>query len=119
MLAGAAGDFGARIAKALVARGAAVRTLVRREASAGHTDRLTGMGAIVAPADVADAGSVASGCEDAACVVSALNGLHEVIIDRQGVLLGACAGVPRFIPSDCSADFTKTRPGDNRNLDSP
>ena len=25
--------------------------------------------------------------------------------------------VPRFIPSDYSADFTRTRPGDNRNLD--
>ena len=27
------------------------------------------------------------------------------------------AGVPRFISSDYSADFTKTRPGGNRNLD--
>ncbi len=27
------------------------------------------------------------------------------------------AGVPRFISSDYSADFTKTKPGDNRNLD--
>ena len=38
-------------------------------------------------------------------------------MDRQGVLLeGAVrAGVPRFIPSDYSADFTKTRPGGNRN----
>ena len=27
------------------------------------------------------------------------------------------AGVPRFIPSDFAADFTKTRPGDNRNFD--
>jgi nucleoside-diphosphate-sugar epimerase len=27
------------------------------------------------------------------------------------------AGVPRFFPSDFSADFTKTRPGRNRNLD--
>ena len=38
---------------------------------------------------------------------------------RQGVLLdgAAQAGVPRFIPSDYSADFTKTQLGDNRNLD--
>jgi nucleoside-diphosphate-sugar epimerase len=55
----------------------------------------------------------------ATCVVSALNGLHEVIVDRQSVLLDAAvrAGVPRFIPSDYSEDFTKTRPGENRNLD--
>jgi len=119
VVAGAAGDLGARIAKALIARGAAVRALVRHEASAGQRDRLTGMGATVAPADVADAGSVASACEGAACVISALNGLHEVIIDRQGVLLDGAvkAGVPRFISSDYSADFTRTRPGGNRNLD--
>ncbi len=92
---------------------------MRVETSAADSDRLAGMGAIVAPADVADVGSVATMCEGAACVVSALNGLHEVIVDRQGVLLDAAvkAGVPRFISSDYSADFTKTRPGDNRNLD--
>ena len=119
VLAGAAGDLGVRIAKALIARGAAVRALVRTEVSAADKDRLTGLGAVVAPADVADVGSVAAACEGAACVVSALNGLHDVIIDRQGVLLDGAvkAGVPRFIPSDYSADFTNTRPGDNRNLD--
>lgn len=119
VLAGAAGDLGIRIAKALIGRGAAVRALVRNDVSTGDRDRLSAMGATVAPADVADAGSVAGACEGAACVVSALNGLHEVIVDRQGVLLDGAvkAGVPRFIPSDYSADFTKTRPGDNRNLD--
>jgi hypothetical protein len=51
--------------------------------------------------------------------VSALNGLEPVIIGMQGRLLDAAlaAGVPRFIPSDYSLDFTKTRPGDNRNMD--
>ena len=54
-----------------------------------------------------------------ACVVSALNGLHDVMIDRQGVLLDAAvkAGVPRFISSDFAADFTRTEPGRNRNFD--
>ena len=53
------------------------------------------------------------------CVVSALNGLHDVIVGRQSVLLeGAVkAGVARFIPSDFSADFTRTEPGYNRNFD--
>ncbi len=51
--------------------------------------------------------------------MSALNGLREVTVDRQGVLLDGAvrAGVPRFISSDYSADFTKTPPGGNRNLD--
>jgi len=119
VLAGAAGDLGIRIAKALIGRGAAVRALVRNDVSTGDRDRLSAMGATVATADIADAGSVAVACQGAECVVSALNGLHEVIIDRQGVLLDGAvkAGVPRFISSDYSADFTKTRAGDNRNLD--
>ncbi|CAA9347160.1 MAG: Isoflavone reductase homolog P3 [uncultured Gemmatimonadaceae bacterium] len=119
VLAGAAGDLGGRIAKALVARGAAVRALVRDDASTADRGRLAALGLEVAPADVADVGSVARACDGAACVVSALNGLRDVIVGRQGVLLDAAvgAGVPRFIPSDYSADFTKTRPGDNRNLD--
>lgn len=52
-------------------------------------------------------------------MVSALNGLREVVLDRQSALLDAAvrAGVPRFIPSDFSADFTRTTPGHNRNFD--
>ena len=78
VLAGASGDLGARIAKALIGRGASVRALVRNGMSAGDRDRLAGMGATVAQADVADADSVAEACAGAACVVSALNGLREV-----------------------------------------
>lgn len=119
VLAGAAGDLGSRIAKALAKRGATVRALVRADASAHDNERLTALGVTLAPADVADVNSVAAACEGATCVVSALNGLHDVIVDRQGVLLEATvkAGVPRFISSDYSLDFTKTPPGHNRNLD--
>jgi len=115
VLAGAAGDLGTRITKALIGRSAAVRALVRNRAPTSDRQRLSAIGAIVAPADVAVAGA----CEGAACVVSALNGLRKVIIDRQRVLLDRAvkAGVPRFISSDYSADFTKTQPGGNRNLD--
>ena len=119
VLAGASGDLGARIGRALAARGAAVRALVRADAASADRDRLAGLGATVAPADPTDAASVARACEGAACVVSALNGLHDVIVGRQGVLLDAAvqAGVSRFISSDYSADFTRTPPGGNRNLD--
>ena len=53
-------------------------------------------------ADPADIDAMAAAIAGAACVVSALNGLHDVMIDRQGVLLDAAvkAGVPRFISSD-------------------
>ena len=118
-LAGASGDLGARIRDALLARGAAVRALVRHDASPHERDALIASGATVAPAHITDVASVAAACRGASCVVSALNGLRDVIVDRQSVLLDAAvaAGVPRFIPSDYAADFTKTRPGDNRNFD--
>ncbi len=116
-LAGAGGDLGTRIATALVARGAAVRALVRPGDAAAP--RLAALGATVAEADPADVGAMAEAVAGSDCVVSALNGLWDVIVERQGVLLDAAvrAGVPRFIPSDFSEDYTTTRPGDNRNLD--
>ncbi len=116
-LAGAAGDLGTRIAAALVARGAAVRALVRPGDTAAP--RLEALGAVAVEADPGDVHAMAEAVAGADCVVSALNGLWDVIVERQGVLLDAAvqAGVPRFIPSDFSEDYTRTRPGDNRNLD--
>ncbi|MBC7577136.1 MAG: NmrA family NAD(P)-binding protein [Tardiphaga sp.] len=118
-LAGAGGDLGERIAKALVARGASLRALVRPGLKPDERRRIEATGAALVEADPADVMAMAEACAGASCVVSALNGLRDVIIDRQGVLLDAAvkAGVPRFIPSDFAADFTKTRPGDNRNFD--
>ena len=118
-LAGAGGDLGGRIAKALVARGATVHALVRPGLKSDEAQRIEATGATLVEADPANISAMATACAGASCVVSALNGVRKVMIDRQSVLLeGAVkAGVPRFIPSDYSADFTRTRPGDNRNFD--
>jgi nucleoside-diphosphate-sugar epimerase len=118
-VAGATGDLGSRIAKAMLASGAEVRALVRPDASVDEVMRLEAMGAGVRKASPTDTEALAEACRSADCVVSALNGLHDVIVDRQSVLLEAAvkAGVPRFISSDYSADFTQTTPGENRNLD--
>ncbi|MBC7737923.1 MAG: NmrA family NAD(P)-binding protein [Candidatus Saccharibacteria bacterium] len=118
-LAGAAGDLGGRIARALVARGATVRALVRPGLSEAERSRIAAPGVTLVAADPGDVAQMAGAIAGAGCVVSALNGLREVMIDRQGVLLDAAlrAGVPRFVPSDYAADFTKTRAGDNRNFD--
>ena len=118
-LAGAAGDLGTRIARALIDRGAAVRALVRPDVSAEERSRLEVLGLELAEADPYNPNALAATLAGAACVVSALNGLQKVIVDRQTVLLNAAvqAGVPRFIPSDYSLDFTKTTPGGNCNLD--
>jgi hypothetical protein len=52
-------------------------------------------------------------------VVSAVNGLRSVIVDAQRALLKAtvAAGVPRFIPSDYSADYRRIAPDSNRNFE--
>ena len=115
LLAGVGGDLGGRIARALVARGADVRALVRVGVKPGNLPP----GVTPVTVDYGDPRSLANACHGAACVVSALNGLEPVILEAQGRLLDAtvAAGVPRFIPSDFSLDFTRTRPGDNRNLD--
>ena len=118
-LAGGGGDLGFRIAEALKDAGADLRALIRPDASAKERAKLEGIGAKLVAADPNDRDAMTEAVRGAACVVSALNGLREVIVDRQGVLLDAAvaAGTPRFIPSDYCADFTKTRPGDNRNFD--
>lgn len=118
-LAGVSGDLGGRIAKALAARGADVRALIRPGLDAKERGRIAALGVTPVFADPASVDDMAAAVDGAACVVSALNGLREVMIGRQGVLLDAAvkAGVPRFIPSDFAADFTKTEPGRNRNFD--
>ena len=119
VVAGATGNLGGRIARALRDRGAGVRALVRRGAAPDTVERLKALGVAIATVDLNDAFQVAAACAGASCVVSALNGLRDVIVDAQSVLLDAAvrAGVQRFIPSDYSIDLTKLAPGGNRNLD--
>ena len=118
-VAGASGDLGGRIAKALVSCGAVVRALVRPDSAPKTIAWIEALGAVPVKADPAQIDELAEACAGASCVVSALNGLHEVIVERQSKLLQATvrAGVRRFISSDYSEDFTRTEPGRNRNLD--
>jgi uncharacterized protein YbjT (DUF2867 family) len=118
-LAGATGDLGGRVLSALVRRGVTVRALVRSGTPAAAQDAVRARGGTPVPVDFSDNAALAAALGGAECVVSVLNGLEPVILDLQGRLLDAAvaAGVSRFIPSDFSLDFTKTRPGDNRNMD--
>ncbi len=119
VLAGATGNLGGRIARALLERGAGVSALVRQGTARDKLDRLQELGIRIACVNLSSAPQVAQACAGASCVVSALAGLRDVIVETQTVLLRAAlqAGVPRFIPSDYSIDFTKLSPGENRNLD--
>ena len=102
VLAGATGNLGGRIARALIQRGAAVIALVRFGSPRGKLDELRTLGATIAEVDFSSLAALTSACSGASCVISALSGLREVIVDSQTLLLDAAlkAGVPRFIPSD-------------------
>ncbi len=119
LVAGATGNLGGRIVKALVKRGAQVRVLNRKETNQEKTKKLTELGAEVIAVNMSDAQELKRACQDVSCVVSALAGLHDVIVDSQRLLLDAAiaADIPRFIPSDFSSDFTKMPEGENRNFD--
>jgi NmrA-like family len=119
LVAGGTGNLGERIIKALIKRGAEVRAIVRNGSKPEKIAKLTELGAKVITVDLSDVGQLKQACQGRSCVVSALAGLHDVIVDSQIELLDAAiaAGVTRFIPSDYSADFTKLPAGDNRNFD--
>jgi hypothetical protein len=119
LVAGATGNLGKRIASFLLQNGAEVRILVRNQSDGAAVAALEQSGALVFKVHNWDVEEIARACKDVSCVVSALAGLRDVVIDAQKILLeGAIlAGVPRFIPSDYSLDFTKFSEGENRNLD--
>ena len=119
VVAGGTGNLGQRIVTALRQKGADVRVIVRPSSDVGTVKKLESLGASVFTVDTSNIAEVSDVCVGAFCVVSAMAGLRDVIIDTQKVLLDAAiiAGVPRFIPSDFSLDFTNLTVGDNRNLD--
>ncbi|GAB3242013.1 hypothetical protein GCM10027346_37940 [Hymenobacter seoulensis] len=119
LVAGATGELGGRIVAALLQRGAAVRALVRATTDEVKVAELTRQGVDVRRVELTDTAGLTQACAGVACVVSALAGLREVIVDAQSRLLTAAvaAGVPRFIPSDFCSDYTQERPGENRNFD--
>jgi len=118
VLAGATGNLGGRIARALRERGASVRAIVRPGTSAERLNALRKQEVEIVEADL-HGQDIVRACQGASCVVSTLLGLHKTLIDAQGALLDAAvaAGVPRFIPSDYAMDFSKVEPGLNRNFD--
>jgi hypothetical protein len=119
LVAGGTGNLGGRIITALLDRGAEVRVAVRSSCDIEKLNKLEKLGVKIFKVNMLNVEEISNTCVGVSCVVSALQGLHEVISDTQKVLLGGAiaAEVPRFIPSDYSIDFTKFPPGENRNLD--
>ncbi|HEY6088693.1 MAG TPA: NmrA family NAD(P)-binding protein [Gemmatimonadaceae bacterium] len=119
VLAGATGHLGAKIAASLLGRGATVRAIVRKDGDPERTRGLRQQGARIVEVDYDSRPELARACQGGSCVVSALSGLRDVIVDAQTRLLDAAveAGVARFIPSDYAIDFAKLPDGSNRNFD--
>ncbi|MGA2624579.1 MAG: NmrA family NAD(P)-binding protein [Bacteroidota bacterium] len=119
LAAGATGNLGERVVYALLDRRAEVRAVVRSSSDIEKLNKLEKLGVKIFKVNMSNVEEISDACIGVSCVVSALQGLHEVIVDTQRVLLDAAiaTGVPRFIPSDYSIDFTKFPPGENRNLD--
>lgn len=118
-VAGATGQLGSLIALDLRKRNVAVKALVRPGTAASRTQELRDAGVTITEVDLTDVPALTEALKGASTIVSALQGLRDVIIGVQGALLKAAvaAKVQRFIPSDFSLDFTKCAPGSNRNLD--
>ncbi|MCF2502650.1 NmrA family NAD(P)-binding protein [Dyadobacter sp. CY107] len=119
ILAGATGELGFLIAGFVIRRGGILKALVRKGSSSSRIPELRRLGAEIIEVDFNSVAELTQACSGGTCVVSALSGLRDVIVEMQTRLLNAAveAGVPRFIPSDYCIDFTKLPEGSNRNLD--
>ena len=119
VVAGATGNLGGKIVKALLAKDVEVRAIVRLETDVKKIKDLEQKGVKVFQVDTNNKSEISKHCVGAHCLVSALAGLKETVIDTQKIFLDAAvdANVQRFIPSDYSSDFTNLKEGQNRNLD--
>ena len=119
VIAGATGNLGGKIVNSLLAKGAEVRAIVRLETDLKKIKDLEEKGVKVFQVDTNNRSEISKHCIGAHCMVSALAGLKETIIDTQKIFLDAAveAKVERFIPSDFSIDFSNLKEGQNRNLD--
>jgi len=119
VVVGATGNLGGKIVNALLAKNVEVRAIVRLETDIKKIQELEQKGVKVIQVDTSSVSEISKNCIGAHCMVSALAGLKETVIDAQKIFLDAAveAKVQRFIPSDYSSDFTNLRVGENRNLD--
>jgi uncharacterized protein YbjT (DUF2867 family) len=119
LIAGATGDLGGRIVRELSRHDVRIRVLTRpgtgtASARYGDDPRIE-----VVTAAYDDHAALTRAATDVDVVVSAVSGTRPVIVDAQRALLAAtvAAGVPRFLPSDYSADYRRITPGTNRNFE--
>jgi len=118
VVAGATGHMGERIVRFLNQRGAKAVALTRATSKPDKVEVLKKLGAEIASSTPRASTASRRPCAGASCVVSALLGVRDTMVETQTVLLNGAvkAGVPRFIPSDYSLDYLPLKPDENRNL---
>jgi hypothetical protein len=131
VVAGAQGHLGKLVCDSLISRArnedrpVQVRGLVRKggahsvEVMANASETVSELQLTIEPVDYGNEDDLKRVCKGAYCVVSALQGLEDVIVGVQLRLLSAAiaVNVQRYIPSDFSVDFNKLPKGANRNFD--
>ena len=119
LVAGATGNLGNKIVNELLKLNATVRVLVRNQTDEKKIEYLASKNVEICKVEEYSIDEIALACQGVHCVVSALSGFEDTIVDTQKILVqGAIkAKVQRFIPSDFSTDFTNLIYGRNRNLD--
>ena len=116
---GATGNLGGRIIKALTDKKANVVAVVRNDTDDKKLEKLKQSDIEIKKVDMTNKQELTAALKGASVIVSALQGLEDVIVSTQSIILEAAvaAGVSRFIPSDYSVDFTQLPAGENRNFD--
>jgi uncharacterized protein YbjT (DUF2867 family) len=132
LIAGISGTLGAKIASAILDKGAMnVKGLVRsynHSSKKQQLDDLKARGVVFVEGNLLDQQSLNKACQEVDIVVSAIKGntskksglyREDIILSGQLNLLEAAItnGVKRFVPSDYSVDHFKLDLGDNYNLD--
>lgn len=119
LVAGATGSLGEKICSELLKLDVNVKAIVRPQSDPEKIKKLHDLGVETVTVHFDDQKALEDACRNVSCVVSALAGLEETIVDAQTKLLDAAvnAGVPRFIPSDFCIDYTDLPEGANRNFD--
>ncbi|OIH98415.1 MULTISPECIES: NmrA family NAD(P)-binding protein [unclassified Curtobacterium] len=119
LVAGATGDLGRRIVRELLQHDTRVRVLTRPGSDSARQHFGDEEHVDVVTAAYTDHPALVAAASGVDVVVSAVSGTRAVIVDAQRALLDAAveAGVPRFVPSDYSADYRSITPGTNRNFE--
>src|SRR5690348_6896730 len=96
LVAGGTGHLGKKIITRLLEKKVTVRAIVRLSTDVEKVASLEKAGIQVTRVDMTNKGEVTKACMGATCVVSALSGLEDVIVDTQKILLEAAiaAAVP-------------------------